>query len=150
MCPCVRLFCTEAIQTIDRYYDRWSGTAASAIWPDMARGLLALGGRAPEGLADLAVDGCIVKAPCGSEATDRSPVDRSKQGTKRSLLVDGNRIPLGCVIAGANCHHSPLPASTLNKLSRFEFNLPEQITVHPDTDYDSGKTRDLLDTLGCA
>ena len=75
--------------------------------------------------------------------------DRGKQGTKRSLLVDGAGIPLGCVAAGANCHDSPLLAPTLEKLGRFGFNLPEQITVHLDAGYDSGKTRDLLATLGC-
>lgn len=40
-------------------------------------------------LGNVAVDGCIVKAPCGGEAAGRSPVDRGKQGTKRSLIVDG-------------------------------------------------------------
>ena len=99
-------------------------------------------------LADLAVDGCIVKAPCGDEAASRSPVDHGKQSTKRSLLVEGNGIPLGCVIARANCHTSPLLASTLDKLDRFGLNLPEQITAHLDTDYDSDKTHNLLNTLG--
>ncbi len=46
-------------------------------------------------LEDVAIDGCIVKVPCGGEAAGRSPVDRGKQGTKRSLLVDGQGIPLG-------------------------------------------------------
>lgn len=100
-------------------------------------------------LENLAVDGCIVKAPCGGEAAGRSPVDRGKQGTKRSLLVDGNGIPLGVVVAGANQHDSPLLGPTLDKLARFGFCLPEQITVHLDAGYDSGKTRDLLDGLGC-
>lgn len=100
-------------------------------------------------LENLVVDGCIVKAPCGGEAAGRSPVDRGKQGTKRSLLVDGNGIPLGCVVAAANCNDSPLLAPTLETLSRFGFDLPEQITVHLDAGYDSGKTRNLLDTLGC-
>jgi hypothetical protein len=31
-------------------------------------------------LGDLAVDGCITKAPCGGEKAGRSPVDRGKQG----------------------------------------------------------------------
>lgn len=100
-------------------------------------------------LENLSVDGCIVKAPCGGEAVGRSPVDRGKQGTNRSLLVDGNGIPLGCVVAGANRHDSPLLASTLDKLSLFGFDLPERITVHLDAGYDSGKTRDLLEVLGC-
>lgn len=100
-------------------------------------------------LTNLAVDGCIVKAPCGGEAAGRSPVDRGKQGTKRSLLVDGRGIPLGCVATGANRHDSPLLAPTLEKLARFGFDLPEQITVHLDAGYDSRATRDLLDELGC-
>src|SRR3954447_11195312 len=43
-------------------------------------------------LGDLTVDGCIVKASCGGEAAGRSPVDRGKQGTKRSLLVEATGI----------------------------------------------------------
>lgn len=100
-------------------------------------------------LANLSIDGCIVKAPCGGEAAGKSPVDRGKLGTKRSLMVDGAGIPVGCVIAGANRHDSPLLAPTLEKLSRFGFDLPEQVTVHLDAGYDSRKTRELLDTLGC-
>jgi hypothetical protein len=69
-------------------------------------------------LEDLVVDGCIVKAPCGGEASGPSPVDRGKQGTKRSVLVDRNGIPLGVVVAPANRNDSPLLAPTLEKLSR--------------------------------
>lgn len=100
-------------------------------------------------LDNLSVDGCIIKAPCGGEAAGKSPVDRVKQGTKRSLMVDGNGIPIGCVIAGANRNDSPLLAPMLEKLSRFGCYLPEQITVHLDAGYDSGKTRELLEILGC-
>ena len=45
-----------------------------------------------------------------------SPVDRRKQGMKRSLLVEGYGIPLGRVLAAANRHDSPLLAPTLDKL----------------------------------
>ncbi|KAB1633490.1 IS5 family transposase [Pseudoclavibacter caeni] len=100
-------------------------------------------------LENVVVDGCIVKAPCGGQAAGPSPVDRGKQGTKRSLMVDGQGIPIGCVTAGANRNDSPLLEATLDKLARFGFDLPEQITVHLDAGYDSHKTRDLLDTLGC-
>jgi hypothetical protein len=34
-------------------------------------------------LDDIAVDGCITKAPGGGECAGRSPVDRGKQGMKR-------------------------------------------------------------------
>lgn len=104
-------------------------------------------------LNDITVDGCIVKAPCGGEAAGKSPVDRGKQGTKRSLLTDGAGIPLGCVVAPANTNDSPLLRPTLEHLGRFDhglgFGLPTRITVHLDAGYDSGKTRDLLAELGC-
>ena len=35
------------------------------------------------------VDGAINKAPLGGEATGPNPTDRGKQGTKRSVLTDG-------------------------------------------------------------
>jgi hypothetical protein len=50
-------------------------------------------------LEELAVDGCIAKAPGGGEVAGRSPVDRGKLGYKRSLLVEGKGIPLGGVLA---------------------------------------------------
>jgi putative transposase len=37
-----------------------------------------------------------------------------KNGRKRSLLTDGNGIPLSLVVAGANCHDRPLLAPTLD------------------------------------
>ncbi|WP_436702483.1 IS5 family transposase [Nocardioides sp. BYT-33-1] len=104
-------------------------------------------------LDDISVDGCIVKAPCGGEAAGKSPVDRGKQGTKRSLMTDGAGIPIGCVVTSANRHDSPFLRPTLAKLGRFEtrlgVGLPETITVHLDAGYDSLATRELLDELGC-
>jgi len=52
-------------------------------------------------------------------------VDHGKQGRKRSLLVDGNGIPLGCVMAPASYNNLPLLAPTLGTLIRFGFDLPE-------------------------
>ena len=104
-------------------------------------------------LDDVTVDGCIVKAPAGGEAAGKSPVDRGKQGTKRSVLSDGNGIPLGCVAAPANRHDSVFLRPALEKLGRFEtrfgIGLPEDINVHLDAGYDSKTTRELLDELGC-
>lgn len=72
---------------------------------------------------------------------------------KRSLLTDPAGIPLGWVIAPANRNDSPLLHPTLEKLARFDEGLgaalPDEITVHLDAGYDSAKTRDLLDELGC-
>lgn len=104
-------------------------------------------------LDNITVDGCLVKAPCGGEAAGRSPIDRGKLGTKRSLMTDAAGIPIGCVVAAANRHDSPLLRPTLEHLARFDqglgVGLPDTITVHLDAGYDSTKTRGLLDELGC-
>lgn len=98
-------------------------------------------------LDDLAVDGCITKAPSGGEVAGRSPVDRGKQGLKRSLVTDARGIPLHVVSAGANRHDAPLLAPTLAGLDRLD-GLPDSVTVHLDRGYDGGPSRALLDALG--
>ena len=98
-------------------------------------------------LDHLAVDGCFTKAPGGGEVAGPSPVDRRKQGMKRSVLVEGYGIPLGRIPAGAQRHDSPLLAPTLDLLSDLG-PLPEEITVHLDAGYDSGKTRQTLADRG--
>lgn len=100
-------------------------------------------------LAHLSVDGCCVKAPCGGANTGPNPTDRGKSGQKRSVLTEGHGLPVGVVIAGANRHDSRLLESSLECLSRFGFNLPERIRVDLDAGYDSKKTRDTLERLGC-
>jgi transposase len=98
-------------------------------------------------LADLAVDGCITKAPCGGDHAGRSPVDRGKQGRKRSTVTEGRGIPLGTVAAGANRHDAPLLGPTLATLDRLG-PLPAQPTVHLDRGYDSTTARELLAARG--
>jgi transposase len=95
----------------------------------------------------IAVDCAITKAPGGGEVAGRSPVDRGKQGLKRSGMTDGYGIPLGRFLAGANRHDSPLLAPTLDRLDDLK-PLPQDITVHLDAGYDSDKTRVLLDERG--
>jgi hypothetical protein len=108
-------------------------------------------------LDELAVDGCITKAPCGGEVAGRSPVDRGKLGMKRSVATDGQGIPLHLVAARANDHDSPLLEPTLTGVVDMIGALPQYRdlrggddfpTVHLDRGYDSGKTRALLHILG--
>ncbi|GHH27288.1 IS5 family transposase [Streptomyces lanatus] len=94
-------------------------------------------------LDQIAIDGAIAKAPGGGEAARRSPVDRGKQGMKRSNMTDGYGIPLGRVLASANQYDSPLLAPTLALLEVLG-PLPDEITVHLDADYDSTKSRTVL------
>jgi len=100
-------------------------------------------------LADVAVDCCITKAPCGGEKAGRSPVDRGKRGIKRSVAVDAHGIPLGTITAPANRHDSPLLDETLDTLEVLG-PLPEQMSVHLDRGYDSETTRQKLKARGMA
>ena len=49
----------------------------------------------------------------GGKATGANPTDRGKSGTKRSLLIDGNGIPLAIVLDSANRHDMKLVERTL-------------------------------------
>ncbi len=98
-------------------------------------------------LSDVVVDCCITKAPCGGEKAGRSPVDRGKQGTKRSTAVDAKGIPIGTVTASANRHDSPLLVPTLEHASESVGALPDEASVHLDRGYDSRATRERLENL---
>jgi transposase len=98
-------------------------------------------------LEDLAVDGCITKAPGGGEVAGRSPVDRGKRGLKRSVVTDGAGIPLHVVSAGANRHDAPLLGPTLAGLDRLD-GLPADVTVHLDGGYTGEPTAALLAEFG--
>jgi IS5 family transposase len=97
--------------------------------------------------ADLAVDGCTTKAPCGGECAGRSPVDRGKGGMKRSQLAEGAGVPLTAVAAPANIHDDALLPATLDALKDFA-PLPAAATVHLDTGYDYRPCREALDQRG--
>ena len=99
--------------------------------------------------SELAVDSCITKAPCGGQKAGRSPVDRGKQGIKRSVVVDGRGIPLGSVTSPANRHDSPLLAPTLDAARALGL-VAEGASVHLDRGYDSDLTRERLLERGLA
>ena len=98
---------------------RGRGSSGPAMVSRYLPGRVGPAGRAGTlALRDIAVDGCITKAPGGRECAGPSPVDRRKQDMKRSALVEGCGIPLGRVRTGAHRHDSPLLAPTLDKLRR--------------------------------
>jgi hypothetical protein len=83
-------------------------------------------------VSEVAIDGCITKAPCGGEKAGRSPVDRGKQGIKRSTVVDTEGIPLGRHGPGQP-PRSPLLGEILHTVG----GLPDEASVHLDRAYDS-------------
>lgn len=127
--------------TLRRRRDEWIAAGVMAVLERVARDaydrLIGLQ------LDDVAVDGCLTKAPCGGEVAGPNPTDRGKLGLKRSTLVDADGTPLGVVTAPANRHDSPLLGPTLDALTVLG-PLPPIVTVHLDAGYDSTVTRQLL------
>jgi transposase len=99
------------------------------------------------------IDSVYVRAFGGGENTGPSPVDRRKLGTKHTLLVRRQGVPLAIRTAGANVsdHRQILPTVVLDfphvggKPGRPK-ELPD--VLYADRGYDSDSTRLLLRWLG--
>ncbi len=105
-------------------------------------------------LGEIPVDGRITQAPSGGEKADRSPVDRGKQGLKRSAACAAcaacgvRGVPLGIVSEGADGHDSPLLGLTLDAAQEQVGMLPHTVNVNLDRGYDGIKSRALIAELG--
>jgi transposase len=102
-------------------------------------------------LDQLSADGCITKAPSGGECAGKSPVDRAKQGTKRSQLTDGYGIPLITDPAPANTRDHTLLPATLDQLTELETvigPLPAHFSLSLDAGYDYSMVYEDLDSRG--
>jgi putative transposase len=98
----------------------------------------------------LAMDGAMTKAPLGGESTGQNPTDRGKRGVKRSLLVEGNGVPIGVAIDGANRHDKKLVEATIDSLAA---ERPDPTPEDPqgmclDKGYDYDNTRELIEEFG--
>ena len=98
-------------------------------------------------LSDLAIDGCITKAPCGGEVAGRSLGDRGKHGFKRFMIIDARGIPLGVVPAAASRNDHTLLGATLDALDGMG-PFPALRTVHLDRGYDYQVVREVLAERG--
>lgn len=82
--------------------------------------------------------------------TGPNPTDRAKRGTKKSLLTDGQGIPLGIAIAGANVNDFKLARETVLTIP---IDRPEPTRRRPqglclDKGYDYDEVRDLAVEFG--
>src|SRR5262249_56807468 len=59
------------------------------------------------------MDGAMTKAPLGGGKTGSSPTGRGKSGVRCSMLTEGQGVPIGLVVDGANRHHMKLVRATL-------------------------------------
>ena len=95
------------------------------------------------------MDGAITKAPLGGTATGPNPTDRAKSGTKRSLLTDGNGIPLGLAVDGANRHDMKMAGRTIESVvDRPEPTSENAQNMCLDKGYDNPDIRQLLQDHG--
>lgn len=93
-------------------------------------------------LAPSIVDATNIKAPLGGDKTGPNPTDRGKQGSKRSILIDGNGVPIGFTLAAANVHDSRLIFERIDsiQLKRPKTKIRRTQHVHADKGYDQPKT----------
>lgn len=92
------------------------------------------------------LDGAMTKAPLGGEATGRNPTDRGKSGTKRHLLTEGEGLPIGLVVTGANRHDKTQVEAVLESMPLLP---PPPSEEHPqhfcaDKGYDYADVRSVI------
>jgi transposase len=98
----------------------------------------------------LSMDGAMTKAPLGGEDTGPNPTDRAKSGVKRSLLTEGQGVPVGLAVEGANRHDMKLVRKTIESLV---VERPDPSPEQPqgmcmDKGYDYQEVRDILAEFG--
>ncbi len=139
--------CFGSSSTLHRYFQLWSRSEVfSKFWTE---GLLEYDTEEGIHWKWQSIDASTVKSPLGGEKTGPNPTDRGKKGTKRSIIVDGNGVPISLVLSGANVHDSKL---LKDNLERKILNKHEQ-SVYPDylcgdKAYDSEELRDEIENHG--
>jgi transposase len=98
----------------------------------------------------LSMDGAMTKAPLGGEKTGPNPTDRAKSGVKRSVLTEGQGVPVGLAVAGANRHDMKLVRPTIESLvvPRPEPTVEQPQGMCLDKGYDYQEVRDTLAEFG--
>jgi putative transposase len=92
-------------------------------------------------------DGAMTKAPLGGSNTGPNPTDRSKSGTKRSVLTEGKGIPVGAAVGGANVPDQTLLKPTLEHSETLAPDVPEDVEENLclDKGYDASDLREFVE-----
>src|SRR4051812_28966744 len=97
---------TCSATTLRRRRDEW---IAAGLFDRLRRSVLAACERLIGlDLADVSVDGCLTKAPCGGECAGRYPVDRAKLGLK---VLPARRRQRGAAHRAARAGPPPRPSA---------------------------------------
>ena len=87
----------------------------------------------------------------GEKSTGPNPTDRSKSGTKRSVLVDGKGVPIGISVDdGANRHDMKMSKATLQSMVIYRPKPTMRSKQHMclDKGYDFPEIYELLEEYG--
>src|SRR5919197_1901791 len=92
------------------------------------------------------MEGVMRKAPLGGKKRGPNPTDRPKQGAKRSLLTEGQGVPIGIAVDGANRNDFKMTKETLTGIP---IKRPPPTSKRPqalglDKGYDFDEVRRLL------
>jgi len=93
----------------------------------------------PDLACDMIVDSCSVRAKRGGELTGPNPTNRSKQGTKYHVAVNGDDEPVACAATGANVNDTLL----FKRLFLAALAVMARIRVFADKGYDAEANRIL-------
>src|SRR4051794_35071924 len=127
--------------TVHDWFQRWvEGGVFERIWAVLVAECDELGGVQWQWQA---ADAMLGRARSGGEKTGKTPTDRGKRGTKKSLLTDGDGGPLGAVIAGANVVEQKLLKATIEALV-VERPDPAEVeqNLNLDKGYDNPRSRE--------
>ena len=83
----------------------------------------------------------------GGKKTGKNPTDRAKQGTKRSLLVEAEGIPIGLAVEGANRNDMKMVRDTVESIpvDRPEPTKDEPQGMCMDKGYDFDEVRAIVE-----
>ncbi len=124
--------------TLRRWLTRWAETGVLAQVHAVLVGML-------RGHPDLILDSCSVRAKRGGDLTGPNPTDRAKRGTKYSVAVDGDGVPVACVATAANVNDTLV----FERLFLAAFAVMARIrTVFADKGYDAEHHRQLCRHFG--
>lgn len=137
-------------RTAHRRLREWQ---ALGVWEALHQKLLELLNREGKlALEIVVIDSTQVPAPGAGDATGPNPTDRGKSGTKHTLLVDGNGVPLALRTSGSNVSDQKEIIPIIVKFPKVK-GKPGRPKEHPDEayadrGYDNEWARLLLRWLG--
>jgi transposase len=137
-------------RTAHRRLQEWQ---EAGIWEALHQLLLELLNRDGKlGLDVVVVDSTLVPSPGGGDDTGPNPTDRGKTGTKHTLMVDKNGVPLAVRTTGANASDQKQMEPIIHQFPHVK-GKPGRPKRHPkaafaDRGYDSEANRLLLRWLG--